>query len=141
MVDETYAAALRHKLRLSAGQRALALGGPTEYDAALCETLGVDAVATEAVSGASYDLVSLFARSVAALSANAPAAIAATKPQGALWIMWIKKSSPRAADLDRDTLWPLIEPLGWGPVASISVDDDWSALRFRPENAIERKSR
>lgn len=140
MSGYTYNTALARKLRLKPGRTALALNAPDEYVAALFAVLGADAVATEAAKGARYDLVSLFARSRAAAKAGAPAAIAATQPDGALWIMWVKKSSAQAADLDRDSLWALIQPLGWGPVTSISLDDDWSALRFRPEAEIGRKS-
>lgn len=140
MSGESYAAALARKLRLKPGQTALALDAPEEYVAALRGALGDGAVATQAGQGGErYDLVSLFTRTRAAAEAGAPTAIAATQSGGALWIMWVKKTSAQAADLDRDLLWALVQPLGWGPVASISLDDDWSALRFRPEAAIGRK--
>lgn len=140
MSGESYGVALARKLRLKPGQTALALNAPVQFVAALQATLGASAVATAAAKGARYDLVSLFARSRAVAEVSAPAAIAATQPGGALWIMWVKKTSPQAADLERDSLWALIQPLGWGPVTSISLDDDWSGLRFRPEAEISRKS-
>jgi hypothetical protein len=139
MTGESYAAALARKLRVKPGQTALALDAPEEYVAALRGALGDGAVATQAEQGERYDLVSLFARSRVAAAAGAPTAIAATQSGGALWIMWVKKTSAQTGDLDRDSLWALVQPLGWGPVTSISLDDDWSALRFRPEAEIGRK--
>jgi hypothetical protein len=142
MADESYAAALQRKLRLKPGQTALALNAPEEYVAALRAALGEGAVATTGgKAGQSYDLVSLFARSRADVEAAAPAAVTATRAAGSLWIMWRKKSARQVTDLDRDSLWPILEPHGWGPVASIAVDDAWSGLRFRPEGDIGRKAR
>lgn len=143
MNNESYSAALARKLRLKQGQSALALEAPDEYIAALEAALGREAVATVQASGSSaavFDVVSLFARSRAVVTASAPGAITATRDGGALWIMWPKKTSMKATDLDRDTLWALLRPLGWGPVASIAIDETWSALRFRPEAEIQRRS-
>jgi hypothetical protein len=136
--DSEYAAGLARKLRLKPPLTALALNAPAKYVAALRAALGCDAVSERASSGA-YDLVSLFARSQADVEAGAPGAIAATRAGGSLWVMWPKKISGQITDLSRDTLWTLIQPLGWGPVASIAVDETWSALRFRPEGDIQRQ--
>ena len=31
-----------------------------------------------------------------------------------------------------DTLWPLLTPYGLRPIGQVAVDEEWSALRFRP---------
>ena len=36
------------------------------------------------------------------------------------------------ADLNRDTLWPVLGEYGMRPVSQVAVDEVWSALRFRP---------
>jgi hypothetical protein len=36
------------------------------------------------------------------------------------------------ADINRDSLWPIVGEHGLRPITQISVDDTWSALRFRP---------
>jgi hypothetical protein len=133
-----YMAALTRKLRLKPPLMALALNAPTEFCTALRAALGFDAV-RESVDDSTYDVVSLFARFRAEVEASAPAAIAATRAGGQFWIMWPKKSAKEPSDLDRDTLWALVQPLGWGPVASIAIDNTWSALRFRPEGEIQRR--
>ena len=144
MTGEPFSAILTRKLRLKRGQTALAIGAPNYYIAALRDVLGEVAVDTNdsgASGGAAFDIVSLFAREQAEVISLAPAACAATHAGGALWIMWPKKSSGQSTDLTRDTLWPLMEPLRWGPVASIAIDDIWSGLRFRPEADIRRQPR
>ena len=46
-----------------------------------------------------------------------------------LWVLYPKGNQ---ADINRDTLWPIVGEHGLRPITQISVDDTWSALRFRP---------
>ncbi len=46
-----------------------------------------------------------------------------------LWVLYPKGNK---ADINRDTLWPIVGEHGLRPITQISVDDIWSALRFRP---------
>lgn len=48
------------------------------------------------------------------------------------WVAYPKGGSSIRTDLNRDKLWSLLEPLGYRPVSQIAIDNDWSALRFRP---------
>ena len=52
----------------------------------------------------------------------------------ALWVLYPKGNK---ADINRDTLWPIVGEHGLRPITQISVDDTWSALRFRPLKAGE----
>ncbi|MCL4833361.1 MAG: hypothetical protein KJZ86_13035 [Caldilineaceae bacterium] len=45
----------------------------------------------------------------------------------------IRVSSGVQTDLTRDAGWAAIYNLGYGGVASISIDDTWSGVRFRPQ--------
>jgi hypothetical protein len=36
------------------------------------------------------------------------------------------------ADINRDSVWPILAEHGLRPIAQVSVDEVWSALRFRP---------
>lgn len=136
--DDGYATALARKLRLKPGQTALTFHAPAAFTAALGQALGVRNV-REAATADAHELVCLFARSRAEAMAGVPHAIAATRAGGQLWIMWPKKTSAQAGDLDRDSLAVLVSTFGWGPVASIAVDETWSGLRLRPEGDIKRK--
>ena len=51
-----------------------------------------------------------------------------SKP-GALWVAYPKANR---ADINRDTLWPIVAEYGLRPIGQVAVDEVWSALRFRP---------
>ena len=47
-------------------------------------------------------------------------------------VTYPKKTGKIASDLSREVTWQAITPLGWRPVTQISIDETWSALRFKP---------
>jgi hypothetical protein len=47
-------------------------------------------------------------------------------------VFWVAYPKANRADINRDTLWPILGEYGMRPIAQVSVDDVWSALRFRP---------
>jgi hypothetical protein len=118
------------KLGLKPGRRALILNAPDDYRA-LLDPLpeGVDVTTTP---DSTFDFVQLFAKNKADLAEYAPAAMAAVKPGGMLWIAFPKKTSKIQTDISRDTGWDVMQHAGWQGVFLISVDDVWSAMRFRP---------
>jgi hypothetical protein len=48
---------------------------------------------------------------------------------GSLWIAYPKANK---ADINRDSMWPIVAEYGLRPISQVAVDDTWSALRFRP---------
>jgi hypothetical protein len=54
-----------------------------------------------------------------------------------LWLAYPKGGSSFETDVNRDKLWDLLRPTGYRPVAQVSIDDDWSAIRFRPEGMVK----
>lgn len=71
-------------------------------------------------------------------AAGASAAIEAHQDQlAAPGILWIAYPKGGRADINRDSLWPLVAVHGLRPITQIAIDDTWSALRFRPLNADE----
>ena len=47
-------------------------------------------------------------------------------------ILWVAYPKGGRADINRDTLWPILAEYAFRPVSQVAVDDTWSALRFRP---------
>jgi hypothetical protein len=47
-------------------------------------------------------------------------------------ILWVAYPKGNRADINRDTLWPILGEYGLRPVSQVAIDDTWSALRFRP---------
>ena len=121
---------LAKKLGLKPGKRALILNAPDGYRA-LLDPLP-EGVGLTATPGGAFDFVQVFAKNKADLARYVPEAIAAVKPGGMLWIAFPKKTSKIQSDISRDTGWDVVQQAGWQGVSLISVDDVWSAMRFRP---------
>jgi hypothetical protein len=52
----------------------------------------------------------------------------------ALWIAYPKGNK---ADINRDTLWPIVADFDMRPNGQVAIDNRWSALRFRPNKPGE----
>jgi hypothetical protein len=52
-------------------------------------------------------------------------------------ILWVAYPKGNRADINRDTLWPILSEYGLRPISQVAVDDVWSALRFRPHKEGE----
>ena len=46
-------------------------------------------------------------------------------------VLWVAYRKANRADINRDSLWPIMAEYGLRPVSQVAVDDEWSALRFR----------
>lgn len=57
------------------------------------------------------------------------------------WIAYPKKSGSIASDLIRDEGWQSVYELEYEPVTSVSINSDWSAVRFRKSHLIGPKKR
>jgi hypothetical protein len=117
------------------GQRVLIVNAPEGYLASLGE-LPEGVVVSETPEG-KFDFVHLFVRDSGQLAALLPAAVEAAEYDGLFWISYPKKSSKVKTDLSRDLFWDL-EAAGTSlrPVTQVSVDEVWSALRFRPAERV-----
>jgi hypothetical protein len=46
-------------------------------------------------------------------------------------LLWIAYPKGNKADINRDTVWPMVGEYGMRPCGQVAVDQKWSALRFR----------
>ncbi|MBN8620229.1 MAG: hypothetical protein J0L63_15070 [Anaerolineae bacterium] len=123
------------KLLLKPGYRAVVLRAPEGYSDLLGEL--PEGVTFDQQADGIYDWVQLFVRSTAEVETHAPAAMAAVKPGGLLWLTYPKQSSKIKTDINRDRGWQAVVAAGWEGVTQIAVDETWSALRFRPLSEIK----
>lgn len=121
---------LARKLLIKSGQRVAVFNAPPGYLDQLDLPPGT-VVAADPIDG-EFEMVHLFAHDVAELDRLAPRAIRFSKPDGLLWISYPKQSSKRKSDLTRDVGWSSVNAAGLVGVSLISIDDVWSAMRFRP---------
>lgn len=47
-------------------------------------------------------------------------------------LVWFLYPKGGRADINRDSLWPIVAEYGMRPITQVAVDETWSALRFRP---------
>ena len=85
------------------------------------------------------DGVLLFIHNQAEFQALLQPALTGLKYDGLCWLAYPKKSAKTQSDLSRDMFWELMEGTGLRPVTQISIDEVWSALRFRPVDAVKSK--
>ena len=122
--------ALAKKLRIKSGHRMAVIHAPEGYLGLLGE-LPEGVSATHDLEGA-FDMVQAFYTTLADLLAEAGQLKASVKEGGLLWISYPKKSAKVESDLSRDVLRKELAEQGLRPVALVSIDATWSALRFRP---------
>ncbi len=59
-----------------------------------------------------------------------------SKYDGLFWLAYPKQSSKIKTDVNRDTIWEDLKPLGFRPVSMVSLDKTWSAMRVRPSAEV-----
>ncbi|MFQ5944839.1 MAG: DUF5655 domain-containing protein [Anaerolineae bacterium] len=118
------------KLRIQKGQRALVLNPPEGYLEALGD-LPEDFEFLHEPEGR-FDFVHLFLKNSEDHARLGRSAIQAVKDDGLFWISYPKKSANVESDLSREAVWDLMKGTGLRPVAQVSFDEVWSAMRFRP---------
>jgi hypothetical protein len=133
MVDTS----LIKKLGIKWNQRVLILNAPEGYSEQIGTLLPADVELVTSPSRAdNFDMVLQFARNKAEVEKDTPIAIELVEPGGRLWLAYPKQSSKVPTDINRDILWKIFPNSEWRPVTQISIDETWSALRFRPKTEV-----
>ena len=107
---------LTAKLQLKAGQTMALVNPPSGFE--------LDAPAGE-------DAILLFVRNRDELERLGEPFFQAARDDRLAWVAY-PKVGQLETDLNRDTLWEKTKSRGVRPVRQVSLDDVWSALRFRP---------
>jgi len=125
------------KLGIKPKQRLLILSAPEGFSERIGTLLlaDIELLTTPTPSG-NFDVVLQFVRNKAEVEEDTPKAIGMVKPGGRLWLSYPKQSSKVPTDVNRDILWKIFPDSEWRPVTQISIDEIWSALRFRPKTEV-----
>jgi hypothetical protein len=127
------------RLGIKPDNRVLLLNAPEGYEQILGEL--PEGAVTETDSEGLFDFVQLFVKSIADVETQAKSAIQTLKPGGIIWFCYPKKSSKIKTDISRDVGWDAAREAGFEVVSAVSIDDTWSALRFRPLHEIKVMTR
>lgn len=58
-------------------------------------------------------------------------------PVGLLWLCYPKGGAKVDTDLTRDKGWETVKATGYDGLALVSLDETWSAMRFRPADKVK----
>ncbi len=125
---------LARKLLIKPGNRVALVNPPNGYPERL-QPLPAGAQLVGLEPG--LDVLQVFAQDRAALQRAAPA-LKSVKDGGLLWVCYPKGGKKAGTDLNRDLLWEELGSAGLTGVTLVSVDDTWSAMRFRPADEVGR---
>jgi len=88
-----------------------------------------------------YEFMILFVKTIVDVDMLAPVALHNLTADGILWFCYPKKSSKKyKSNLERDKGWKALTDSGFHGIRMVSLDDDWSAIRFRNAKYIKSKS-
>lgn len=123
------------KLGYKGQDKVLVLNPPEEFQPILDALQG----GVDREARGTYSFIFFFARQSNEAQVGIKPALEALNFDGHLWFCYPKGTSKRyKSDLKRDDTWALFEPYGFRPVSQVSIDDDWSALRFRDVNLVKK---
>lgn len=121
--------AMFQKLHFKNG-RAAVLEAPEGYE------LGIDA---EKELNGKFDFVQLFAKDSGEVREWVPRIVPALQDDAIFWICYPKQAGKVKSDINRDSLWVLMESISsYRPVSNVAIDATWSALRFRHKDKVKK---
>ena len=123
---------LRDKLGFKPDSRGLVIACPAAVDE-------LSDVATNA-SGP-VDMIIAFVTNSADVPARLAEALTHYQRGARLWFAYPKQTGSIASDISRDRGWESLTALDLLPVTQISIDETWSALRFRYRDEIAKLTR
>ena len=78
-----------------------------------------------------FDFVHLFVENQEQFAERFPQAASACRDARLFWVSYPKSKGKMKYDINRDSLWGLLLSAGYHPVAQVSLNDDWSAVRVK----------
>ena len=117
------------KLQIKPGHKIAILNSPPGY---LSSLSGLpEEVTPDLQLNGEYDLIHAFFTQLSVLESQIDGLKSALVENGILWISYPKQSAKQNTDLNRDILRKNLMNQDLKAVSQISIDDTWSALRFK----------
>lgn len=130
------------KLQYKLQEEVLVAAPPAEFREILAEWKKMAKVDTEPAKGKRYSFALCFVKSAQEVKKVVNALVPALEPDAVSWMAYPKKTSKKyKSDITRDNGWESLGHHGYEGVAMVSIDDDWSAFRFRKVEFIKNMQR
>ena len=132
---------LLEKLNYKGNDRIAVLNSDESFTAALLMEFSTLVIDREIDPRFPYSFILIFVRNQAEIEVFTPIALHNLLCDGLLWFCYPKKSSKLfCADIDRDHGWQRLNDAGFHGIRMVSIDNDWSAMRFRNIKFIKSTS-
>lgn len=132
------ASKLSRKLLIKPAHRILLVNAPVSYPELLAP-LPHDAKLIS-VPDETFDVIQLFVTNKAELKRDLIWLQSHLRKETVFWITYPKKSSGIVSDLEMMQSWEETSLYGLSTVSAASINDTWTALRFRPAEQVKRSS-
>jgi len=132
---------LFEKLNYRGQKRIAVINGEGKFDIDPLQDLEDVIVDKEIDQRFPYDFMIIFVKKASEVEHFTPIALHNLVVDGVLWFCYPKKSSRRfKSEIDRDHGWKALYNLDFYGVRLVSIDEDWSAMRFRNKKFIKSTS-
>lgn len=127
--------ALTKKLLIKPGKSVLLVNSPEHYARLLEPLPGNVRISYEARGN--YDIIQLFVLNNSELRKELKNLQSYFQADTIIWIAYPKKTSGMITDLGMMNSWEETSKYSLRPVASVAINETWTALRFRPNDQIK----
>jgi hypothetical protein len=123
---------LLYKLNFRAQKRIALINASDHFVESLIMTIPDVQIDREIDPRFPYEFMLFFVKNVHETEVLVPRALHNLVTDGILWFAYPKKTSRKiASDIDREHGWEVLLDRGFEKVRLISINEEWSALRFR----------
>ena len=127
------------KLNLGPAQVVHVLNAPSTFESELAALSGVEVKRT---ASGKVGFALAFVKTLAEVERASSQLTRSAQEDAVLWMVYPKGTSKKyKCDFNRDTGWAALGQAGYEPVRQVTIDEDWSALRFRQAEHIKTMKR
>lgn len=132
---------LLEKLNYNAQKRIAVINSEEKFPIALFKDLKDVVIDSEIDQRFPYDFIIVSVKKIAEVENIVPVALHNLVDDGILWFCFPKKTSIKySSEIDRDHGWKALNNLDFYGIRLVSIDEDWSAMRFRNKKYIKSTS-
>ncbi len=130
------------KLQYKLQDEVLIVNAPGEFKEVMADWKKTARIHSEAAGSKTFSFALIFVKTEADVKKAAKNYIKLLEPDAVSWMAYPKKTSKKyTTEITRDSGWSSLGELGYEGVAMVSIDEDWTAFRFRKADYIKTMKR